>query len=322
MFSRNDIEHKSIFVVNCLEKRNLRVSCGSLLLENDSTKKTLTKLPFQKILVLFVIGHVTITTPLIDKCRKYSIPLVVMKPNLRPVFFFSSAAEANFLLRQKQYTMGTESLNIAKGIIFNKISNQLKLIENTRVKDLKPTTAKKAINDCLYKVESIQAFEGLLSIEGYASKMFFQCYFEKQGWLQRLPRTKIDPLNTTLDIGYTLLFNYIEAFTRLFGFDPYIGVYHKLWFNRKSLICDLMEPFRCLIEAQVRKGFNKKQFKVEDFDFFKNQYFLKPEKSSDYHKVFFETLIKEKAGVFNYMLNYYRCFMGRKGTPDFPMFLI
>ena len=70
MFTHKDIECRSIFVVNCIENRTLRVMNGELLLEDTEKEKTLTKLPFQKILALFVIGHITVTTALIDKCTK------------------------------------------------------------------------------------------------------------------------------------------------------------------------------------------------------------------------------------------------------------
>jgi hypothetical protein len=72
MFTHKDIQLRTIFVINCIKERNLRVSSGELLLEEKSneSKKTLTKLPFQKILALFVIGHISITTPIIEKCKK------------------------------------------------------------------------------------------------------------------------------------------------------------------------------------------------------------------------------------------------------------
>lgn len=72
MFTHKDIEYRTIFVVNCIKERSLRVCNGECLLEeqveNSDKMKTLTKLPFQKILALFVIGHIKITTPLIEKC--------------------------------------------------------------------------------------------------------------------------------------------------------------------------------------------------------------------------------------------------------------
>lgn len=89
MFTHKDIEHRTIFVINCIEpERRLRVSDGELMLEevDGESHKTLTKFPFQKILALFVIGHISVTTPLIDKCKRYGVALVVMQTNLRPVF--------------------------------------------------------------------------------------------------------------------------------------------------------------------------------------------------------------------------------------------
>jgi CRISPR-associated endonuclease Cas1 len=165
-------------------------------------------------------------------------------------------------------------------------------------------------------------YETVMGIEGKAATTFFNAYFEKLAWKTRCPRAKIDPLNSTLDIGYTILFNYIETFVRLFGFDPYKGIYHQLWFKRKSLICDLVEPFRCLIDRQVRKAFNLKQCSAEDFNIIKGEYILKREKNSDYTKMFFEVLIEQKAEIFKYMRQYYRCFMQQKTSESYPKFFI
>ena len=137
MFTHKDIELRTIFIIDCIENRNLRVSNGELLLEeeNEERKKTLTKMPFQKILALFVIGNISITTPLIDKCKKFNVALVVMRPTLRPVFFWAQAAESNYLLRQKQFAISKTDISIAKIIVTDKIRNQYRLLEKTRRKD-------------------------------------------------------------------------------------------------------------------------------------------------------------------------------------------
>ena len=322
MFTLKDMEYRSVFVINCIENKALRVESGALLLEDTDRNKTLTKLPFQKILALFVIGHITVTTALIDKCTKYGIPIVVMKPNFRPVFFFSITAEANFLLRQKQYELDKNDLQIPKILVTNKIRNQLRLLEKTRLKTDRIQQAKEHYPHAIELVMKATDYDTVMGLEGRVAKAFFMAYFEPLGWKTRCPRAKTDPINVTLDIGYTILFNYIEAFVRLFGFDPYMGVYNRLWFKRKSLICDLMEPFRCLIDQQVRKGFNTKQCKSEDFNLIKNEYVLKREKNTDYTKMFYDVLIEQKTEVFRYIRDYYRCFMQRKSTPDYPQFLI
>ena len=320
MFTLKDVGDRSIFVINCIEGRSLQVESGVLLLKDTDEDKKLTKLPFQKILALFVIGHITITTPLIDKCTRYGIPLVVMKPNFRPVFFFSITAEANFLLRQKQYAADKNDLTIPKVLVSNKISNQIRLLIKTRRKTPAIEQGKAQCRSSLQQIENITDYNALMGLEGRAAKAFFSAYFEDSDWQVRRPRTKCDPVNATLDIGYTILFNYIEAFVRLFGFDPYVGVYHRLWFKRKSLVCDLMEPFRCIIERQVRKAFNTGQCKTADFRLQKGDYILRQEKNSDYTKLFYDALIGYKTDVFRFIRDYYRCFMQRKSAPDYPMF--
>lgn len=320
MFTHKDIESRSIFVINCIEQRNLRVQNGELLLEQTEEKKTLTKLPFQKILALFVVGHISITTPLIEKCSKYGIPLVVMKPNLRPVYFFSITAEANFLLRKKQYEFDKNDITIAKIIVENKILNQLKLIQKVRDKNSLNINTVKQLQKIIEGIPHILEYDKLMGLEGRASKIFFSAYFSSYQWKGRFPRTKIDAINATLDIGYTILFNYIETFVRLFGFDPYVGVYHRLWFKRKSLICDLMEPFRCIIDQQVRKSFNLGICKESDFEIIKNQYLLKHTMNGAYTQMFYTVLVEQKQEVFLYIQSYYRSFMQRKNSPLFPIF--
>lgn len=99
-----------------------------------------------------------------------------------------------------------------------------------------------------------------MGLEGTVAKAFFAAYFQDLNWHGRHPRMKSDIINVVLDIGYTILFNFMESFLRMFGFDLYVGVYHRLWFKRKSLVCDLIEPFRCIVDHTVLLGFNRKQF--------------------------------------------------------------
>ena len=135
MFTNKDIEYRGVYVINCINERDLRVSSGEVLLEDLQENRILTKLPFQKILALFVIGHIRITTPLIEKCKKFNVTLVVLKPTLRPVFYWSDSAEANFLIRKRQYQFDKDDISIARIIVANKISNQKTLLLKTRKKD-------------------------------------------------------------------------------------------------------------------------------------------------------------------------------------------
>lgn len=71
----------------------------------------------------------------------------------------------------------------------------------------------------------------------------------------------------------------LEVLLESYGFDTYCGVLHKQFYMRKSLVCDIVEPFRVLIDDAVKKAINLKQIKEEDFIVIQNQYRLKWEHS-------------------------------------------
>lgn len=321
MFTNKDIQFRSIFVINCREHhKTFRVLNGELYLVDTEKEKALTKIPFQKILALFIIGNTTISSPLIEKCKRHNVAISLMKPSLKQITFISEPAEANYLLRQKQYSFDPDDISIAKWIIKNKINNQRELLRRSRKKDEVTTYGIEYCDSALDTIDGLDDFNSLMGVEGSASKAFFSAYFEGLNWKKRVPHTHIDPINTILDIGYTILFNYIEVFVRLFGFDLYRGVYHRQWFRRKSLVCDLMEPFRCIVDFQVRKSLHLGQFKESDFKLYKGEYVLKNEEAWKYYQTFFETLISRKCDVFTYIQRYYRSFMKGPGCQEYPFF--
>ena len=322
MFTSKDVEYRSIYVVNCITDRELRVSSGELLLEDIEEHKVLTKLTLQKILALFVIGHIHVTTPLLEKCRKHNVALVVMKPSLRPVFYWANSAEANFLVRKRQYEFDKNDISIARILVENKIANHTRLLQRTRKKDALTTAAITVCEQKVVQARDVQEYNALMGIEGTAAKAFFAAYFQDAGWLGRRPRVKTDYLNATMDIGYTFLFNFVECFVRMFGFDLYAGVYHRLWFKRKSLVCDLMEPFRCIVDKTIRTAVNRRQISEKDYEVYKGEYRLKRELNKDYSKLFFDALVPYKLEIFKYVQSYYRCFMGGKEIAWYPKFEI
>jgi len=321
MFTHKDIENKSIFVINGKENQKLQVKSGFLHLLDTSENKTVTKFPFPKILFLIVIGHTSITTALIEKCNKYKVPIVVMKPNFRSVYYFGNFADGNFLLRKQQHLQPRIRMDIAHRFVNNKFQNQLHLLEKTRKKDEPTVTAQNFIKNGIEICNQTETITELMALEGRVAKFFFKAYFSEFNWQGRKPRVKIDPYNACLDIGYTFLFNFIENMCRLFGFDLYVGVYHQLWFKRKSLVCDLMEPFRCIIDHTMRKAFNFGTFKEKDFEKRNNAYYLKYGMNSKYTKEFYTAIIDQKMEIFIYIQGYYRAFMAEKPVEMYPEFI-
>ena len=244
-----------------------------------------------------------------------------MNRNLKVVARVNSVAEGNTLLRIKQYGLSAEKqLDIAQKLVHAKIQNQASLI--TQMRYLTP--ADRAVRDELAEIDTKTARtqHELLGIEGNASKMFFNAYFRPLQWKRREPRCRQDINNLLLDIGYTYLFNFLESLLSLYGFDVYCGVYHTFFYQRKSLVCDIIEPFRCIIDRRLRKAHNLGQIDENDFFIHDNRYNLQWKNQQKYIRLFMKDIMEEKESLFRFCQKYYRWFMKDCPGNQFPEYKI
>lgn len=249
------------------------------------------------------------------------VTIILMKQNLLPYLVVGNETEWNFILRKKQYEKTDEEmLQIAKEIVLLKTKNQLNLLKNIRNKDELLKQEIEKTKEIILKIPECNEYESLLGYEWNVSKIFFSSYFREIGWYKRAPRTKCDIKNLLLDIGYTYLFHFTEALLRLYGFDNYYGVYHRTWYQRKSLALDIMEPFRCVIDRALLKAYNLKQIQEKDFVFQNGQYLLPWQNSKKYSSIFLKEIMAHKKEMFYFVKEYYKYFM--KWREHFPVFEI
>lgn len=267
-----------------------------------------------KIFSVFIIGNISITSELIKQGLKYGLSFFLLDNNFKCFASIGSKNTGNYLLKMKQYSATEEfDLIVSKKIVLNKIENQLKLL---RSKGKSTNINEKKIKDSIKSVKDLGVLRG---IEGNISKEFFNIYFRDINWFARMPRVKPDAPNFLLDMGYTFIFNFIDSLLNLFGFDTYKGFYHKLFFQRKSLTCDIIEPFRCLIDKEVLKIFNLKIFKEQDFKVKDGRVTINYKDSSKYAKQFFEAIMRHKKEIYNYIRGFYHFLMDNKKY-KFPYF--
>ena len=257
MMSFPDFQYKQVIVhVAGGSGERLRFLADNVVIE-DKDKKCILRHSCHRIFALFIIGEVTVTSVLIKQAKRFDFPIILMSGNFRVIARLNNGAEGNTLLREKQYELSGRTMPIARELIAQKIANQMALIKALRYQ----TAEDKACLEFLKSrsVNDARDVHELMGVEGAASKSFFTCYFRNIGWTRREPRCKRDVPNLLLDIGYTYLFNFIEGMLCLYGFDLYCGVHHTLFYHRKSLVCDIIEPFRCIIDRRIRKAFSLKQ---------------------------------------------------------------
>ena len=111
-----------------------------------------------------------------------------------------------------------------------------------------------------------------------------------------------------------------------YGIYRHLPTYEKIirnlvsFYMRKSLVCDLMEPMRPIVDYSVRKAINLEQCKKEDFEVYDNRWVLKYKMNSKYIQFLMKDILEYKDEIFVYIQKYYRFFMKMKSVEELPRF--
>jgi CRISP-associated protein Cas1 len=319
MLSLPDFREKGLIVCFTSEGQTISFKNDNLVVK-DKNDKIILQQTCYLIFSVWIVGNITLTSGIIQRAKKYGFSIFLMSYGLKPQGVWNAGAEGNFLLREKQYQY--KSPDIAWHLVRNKIENQILLLKSIRKKSIDAKTTIADLKGYHERELENPDFKTILGLEGIASKQFFKIWYGDLDWKGRKPRVKIDPMNVLLDIGYTYLFNFIEAMTLLYGFDIYRGVYHQNYYQRKSLVCDLVEPFRCIIDKKIKNAYGLGQVDEKDFNVYKGAYSLRIDKNKKYTALLVQDILKHKEDIFLYVQDYYRAFMRNKPIEEFPVFRI
>lgn len=82
--------------------------------------------------------------------------------------------------------------------------------------------------------------------EGHAAKVYFNALFGMD-----FTRSADLPVNAALNYGYSILLSAFNREIACCGYLTQLGIFHDNMFNHFNLSCDLMEPFRVLVDREV-----------------------------------------------------------------------
>ena len=85
--------------------------------------------------------------------------------------------------------------------------------------------------------------------EGHAAKVYFNALFGKS-----FSRSASHAINAALNYGYGILLSAVNREIAASGYLNRLGLHHANQFNPFNLGCDLVEPFRILVDRLVKKG--------------------------------------------------------------------
>lgn len=194
---------------------------------------------------------VTITTYLICELNKNKVKVIFCDENSNPISenlpYYGSHNSSKKV--QEQVLWHEDIKNIVwTEIIKKKIINQRDFLYNYNLKN----------HETLSKYITELTLSDTTNREGLSAKVYFRSLFGNA-----FNREEKNNINIALNYGYTIILATFNKEIVSKGYITQLGFNHKNQFNHFNLSCDLMEPFRCVIDNIV---YNNKD-RVFDHDY-------------------------------------------------------
>lgn len=175
------------------------------------------------------------------------------------ISFYSSHNSSKKILGQIKWNTKAKN-ELWMKIVKNKIINQGLLLNKIKAD---------GYNLLLQYVEEVLP-DDKTNREAHAAKVYFNCLFGK-----KFVRNADDNINAALNYGYAILLSTINKEVINLGYLTQLGIHHKNEFNEFNLSCDLMEPFRIIIDNfvyyNVLREFDSK-YKIDIVNIFNEKY--------------------------------------------------
>lgn len=112
--------------------------------------------------------------------------------------------------------------------------------------------------DMLYRYIEELELNDETNREGHAAKVYFNALFGKA-----FSRSDDCPVNSALNYGYSIILSCINREIVSNGYLTQLGLFHDNMFNQFNLGCDMMEPFRPIVDRFI-KIMNPVKFETEE----------------------------------------------------------
>jgi CRISPR-associated endonuclease Cas1 len=235
----------------------------------------LKSVPIETLEIIEVFGKVQITTQCLEECLKKGINIIFYSTNGSYYGRLISTSHVNVKRQRLQADFGKNDvfkLAFSKRVIDAKIKNQIVIIR--RYARNKEINIERSIDEMQYMLRKIKnqcsTIDQLMGYEGAAAKIYFKVIgklinpdFSFSGRNRRPP---LDPFNSMISLGYSIMLNEIYGKLEGKGLNPYFGIMHRDREKHPTLASDLMEEWRAvLIDSTVLSMLNGHELNKEDF---------------------------------------------------------
>ncbi len=195
-------------------------------------------------LIIVENGMVSITSYLINELINNKIKLIFCDEKHNPagevMSYYGAFNTSKKILKQTNWKEERKDL-IWQQIIKNKIHNQAMVLKELKIENYEK----------LLEFETQVLPGDKTNREGHAAKVYFNLLFGR-----KFIRGENDNINSSLDYGYAIILSTMNKEIVSKGYITQLGINHKSEFNQFNLACDLMEPFRPLVDKIVYENCN------------------------------------------------------------------
>ena len=191
---------------------------------------------------------ISITTALLCELTKNKINIIFCDEKRNPLCeissYYSSHNSSLKIKNQINWDLFIKQ-SVWTEIVLQKIKNQKYILQKYGFKECE------LLDDYLKDMQ----FYDTTNREGHSAKVYFNALFGKD-----FSRAQNNNINAALNYGYNILLSSFNREIISNGYITQLGIFHDNMFNKFNLSCDLMEPFRVIIDECI---FNMNLYKFE-----------------------------------------------------------
>lgn len=246
--------------------------------------------------IVILDGDGSITFDALEWLSEQNIPLVQInwRGQVSCIGNADFSANPDRVAQQLEIKNSKEGFEFSKWLILKKIENSYDTIKDISSNSPEAQLILKKIQAQATALKEKPPINlgSLLTVEGIAAAAYFRYWYTlslkwkginkkpiPQEWLKigtrigsssKSNQFALHPVNAILNYAYGVLENQVRAQLLAAGVDPTIGYIHSNWEDRSSLVFDLMEPVRPIMDKKVLEFVLRHKFSPDDFILNKN----------------------------------------------------
>jgi CRISP-associated protein Cas1 len=235
-----------------------------------------------KVQGILITTGVALSTDALRLASEHNIDVVFLDRHGDPYGRFwqnRMGSTAAIRRRQLEAADGPEGLEFVRGWVEAKLRHQDEFLEELARRrpgsEAEFAGPQQTIRDSIQQLSALTGTVDerrgtIMGLEGTAGRVYFACLGqlvpEPYRFSGRSRHPATDGFNAMLNYSYGVLYSLVERACICAGLDPFVGFLHTDNYGKKSLVFDMLEPFRILGDRTALLLFTGRRAKAEYFE--------------------------------------------------------